>query len=90
MTPKRITYRMDVNDPAPGPDVGDVLLSSRSAYVVVTARLVRSRKPGVRAYALGVHRYSKYDCYPIGRRTFKLVWDSRAPSRQRSAPPLNG
>ncbi len=85
MTPKRITY--DVRDDGPGPDVGDVLLSTRSAYVVVSSRAVRTRD-GCRRFALGVIRYSVED-YPSGNtrtKHFDLKWNSRASKRTRARP----
>lgn len=81
MTPKRITY--DVSDDGPGPDVGDVLMSSRSAYLVVSSRAVRTRD-GVRRFALGVLRFAVEDA-PKGRR-LTLRWHYRNAKRNARIP----
>ncbi len=73
MTPKRITY--EVHDGGPLPDVGDVLVSSRSAYLVVSARVMKTHN-GSRKVAIGAHRYPR-DCAPEGNRWFNLVWNKR-------------
>lgn len=71
MTPKRIT--LTVEDDSSDPDVGDYLRSSRSRYLVISARRVRTRD-GARRFALGVVNVEEI---PPGARAWSMRWHPR-------------
>ncbi len=75
MTPKRITYTQD-DDGCPDIQAGNILRSSRSMYVVLTARRINTRD-GARRFALGVERIG--DATPLAPSdyVFALVWHKR-------------
>ncbi len=84
MTPKRITY--EVRDGGPGPAAGDVLYSTRSAYLVIASRAVSTRD-GARRFVLSVLRFD-HDAVPAGEqagRTFTLTWNRRDRSTRQHA-----
>lgn len=87
MTPRKITY--EVRDDGPGPDVNDVLYSTRSYYLVVSSRAISTRD-GSRKFSLGVLRFTPDEWAKANRaprRWMTLKWDSRAPKHgRRSAP----
>lgn len=72
MTPKRITLSMDHGDPAE-PDVGTMLRSTRSLYLVVSSRRMNTRD-GARRYALGVININEA---PDGAQVFWFRWNRR-------------
>lgn len=74
MRPKRITY--EVRDEAPAPGEGDVLDSSRSCYLVIKSRAINTRD-GARRFALDVVRIGDAGKKHDGNR-YTLSWDKRS------------
>ncbi len=75
MTPRRLTYEHD------GPvDIGDVLSTTRSDYLVVAARIMATRD-GVQRWALGVVRYEAGEA-PVTARKLQLRWFPRGKRRR--------
>lgn len=73
MTPRRITY--ELRDDSPAPEAGDVLDSTRSCYVVLKSRAIRTRD-GARRFALEVIRIGDAGADHRGRRYY-LRWNKR-------------
>ncbi len=73
----RIRYTLYDGSPQPG--VGDVLVSSASAYLVIASRPIKRRIPGPRRFELKCLRAAPDE---PGINRYTLVWDKRKKAGQ--------